>query len=335
MLSSCMAQDNIHELSPQDFYTESAADSNAVILDVRTPEEYAASHLADAVPADYLNTAVFDSVLKGLSPDKHYYIYCRSGRRSHEAALKAEKQGLKVWDMKGGILAYEKAGLPLQRTDTFTTPRGSSVIVTPIGHASVLLTAGDKHIYVDPVRAQRHHVDWAALPKADYIFITHEHYDHFDKAAISQLTKAGTQVILNRRCREMLGSGRALGNGDRLSLSEGLTVKAVPAYNTTSGREKYHPKGRDNGYILSIDGLTLYFAGDTEPIDDMRKLGNIDVAFLPCNQPFTMTPAQLSEAAMAIRPKVLFPYHFSDTDITEITRLLGGTGIDIRMRPYQ
>ena len=305
-----------------------------IIVDVRRQDEYDTGHIPDAVLIP--NESIADKQPEELpNLDQIILVYCRSGRRSHEAALKAEKQGLKVWDMKGGILAYEKAGLPLQRTDTFTTPRGSSVIVTPIGHASVLLTAGDKHIYVDPVRAQRHHVDWAALPKADYIFITHEHYDHFDKAAISQLTKAGTQVILNRRCREMLGSGRALGNGDRLSLSEGLTVKAVPAYNTTAGREKYHPKGRDNGYVLSIDGLTLYFSGDTEPIDDMRKLGNIDVVFLPCNQPFTMTPAQLSEAAMAIRPKVLFPYHFSDTDITEIPRLLGGTGIDIRMRPYQ
>ena len=110
---------------------------------------------------------------------------------------------------------------------------------------------------------------------------------------------------------------------------------AVPAYNTTKGREKFHPKGRDNGYVLTIDGLRIYIAGDTEPIPEMKDIKNIDVAFLPCNQPYTMTPEQAAKAAKTINPKVLFPYHFSDTPVKKVADLLKDTKIDVRIRNYK
>jgi L-ascorbate metabolism protein UlaG (beta-lactamase superfamily) len=124
-------------------------------------------------------------------------------------------------------------------------------------------------------------------------------------------------------------------NGDSVAIGSDVTLKAVPAYNTTPGREQFHPKGRDNGYVLTIDGLRIYIAGDTEDIPEMAQLKNIDVAFLPCNQPYTMTVEQLVNAAKIIRPRVLFPYHYGDSMVSRIRLLLHGTDINVRIRPYK
>lgn len=109
----------------------------------------------------------------------------------------------------------------------------------------------------------------------------------------------------------------------------------MPAYNITPGHLQYHPKRRDNGYILTLDGFRIYISGDTEDIPEMKDIKDIDVAFLSTNQPFTMTPAQTAKVAKTIKPKVLFPYHFSDTDVSKVKELLNGTGIDVRIRNYQ
>ena len=130
----------------------------------------------------------------------------------------------------------------------------------------------------------------------------------------------------------MLGRGTALANGE--SYSDGiLSVDAVPAYNTTEDHLQFHPKGRDNGYVLTLDGLRIYIAGDTEDIPEMSDLMDIDIAFLPCNQPYTMTVDQLVNAAKVIQPKVLIPYHYSQTDISSVPSLL--SGIDVRIRQMQ
>ena len=109
----------------------------------------------------------------------------------------------------------------------------------------------------------------------------------------------------------------------------------VPAYNTTEGRDRFHPKGNGNGYLFNIDGLVIYVAGDTETIPEMASLKNIygpvDVAFLPVNQPYTMTVDQCVEAVELIRPKVLVPYHFSATDLTSLPGLLEGSGTEVRI----
>jgi len=120
-----------------------------------------------------------------------------------------------------------------------------------------------------------------------------------------------------------------------MKLADDITIDAVPAYNTTPGKEKYHSKGRDNGFILTLDGFRVYISGDTEDIPEMRNIKNIDVAFLSTNQPYTMTPEQTARAAKTIKPKVLFPYHYSDTDIQKVTDLLKGTGIKVLIRNYQ
>jgi L-ascorbate metabolism protein UlaG (beta-lactamase superfamily) len=127
----------------------------------------------------------------------------------------------------------------------------------------------------------------------------------------------------------------ALANGDSVAYRDDITLKVVPAYNYSEGRTQFHPKGRDNGYILTIDGLRIYIAGDTEDIPEMAEIKDIDIAFLPCNQPFTMTPEQLVRAAKVIKPKVLFPYHYGQTDLSTIPAQLEGTGIDVRIRHYE
>ena len=132
--------------------------------------------------------------------------------------------------------------------------------------------------------------------------------------------------------RSALGTLRSAKNGDKLQLVD-VSVEAVPAYNTTEGHTQFHPKGRDNGYILTIDGLRIYIAGDTEDIPEMSRVKNIDIAFLPCNQPYTMTPDQLVRAAKIIKPKVLFPYHYGQTDLSTIPVQL--KDIDVRIRHYE
>ena len=133
----------------------------------------------------------------------------------------------------------------------------------------------------------------------------------------------------------MLGYGSVMNNGDTLRLSADITLVAVPAYNTTEANKKFHPKGRDNGYVLTIDGLRIYIAGDTEDIPEMASIKDIDIAFLPCNQPYTMTPEQLVSAARVVKPKVLFPYHYGQTDVSVIPGMLKDDGIDVRIRHYE
>ena len=126
-----------------------------------------------------------------------------------------------------------------------------------------------------------------------------------------------------------------MANGETLQLADDITVEAVPAYNTTEDHTQFHPKGRDNGYILTLDGLRIYIAGDTEDIPEMSEIKDIDIAFLPCNQPYTMTVEQLVNAARTIKPKVLFPYHYSKTDVSGIPSQLKNDGIYVRIRHFE
>ena len=133
----------------------------------------------------------------------------------------------------------------------------------------------------------------------------------------------------------MYGAGEVMANGDVLKIADDITVEAVPAYNTTEGHLQFHPKGRDNGYIMTIDGMRIYIAGDTEDIPEMASIKDIDIAFLPCNQPYTMTTSQLVAAARMVKPKVLFPYHYGQTDVSGVPAQLQADGIDVRIRHYE
>ena len=224
-----------------------------------------------------------------------------------------------------------------EQCDVFKTPRGTTVKMFCIKHGSIRMQVGDKWIYVDPVtKAVKPETDYSTLPKADYILVTHEHFDHLDSVAINQLTKEGTRLITNARCHELLGGkGEVMANGDGLILSDDWSIEAVPAYNISPEKLQFHPRGRDNGFVLTIEGMRIYIAGDTEDIPEMGTIMGVDVAFLPCNLPYTMSPEQCSQAANMVKPAVLFPYHYGDTDIQRLVQLLDGSGIDVRIRDYQ
>lgn len=226
------------------------------------------------------------------------------------------------------------AGAP-QEKDTFTTPSGKRIEIYAIKHASIRIVFDGKEIEVDPVTSLKPVTDYSTLPKADLILITHEHYDHLDAKAVKELSKTGTIIVTNPNCKRILGKGETMRNGDHKEISKDIALDAVPAYNITPGHTQFHPKGRDNGFVLSLDGFRIYIAGDTEDIEEMKDIKDIDVAFLPCNQPYTMTPKQLAKAAQTVKPKVLFPYHYGNTPIKQVKDLLGGSGIDVRIRNYQ
>ncbi|MGX8696878.1 MAG: MBL fold metallo-hydrolase [Prevotella sp.] len=238
--------------------------------------------------------------------------------------------------LTGLCLLAAVAAKAAQKSDSFTTPGGKTVVINHIKHSSVHIEYKDLHFYIDPVGTTiEPKTDVSLLPKANFILVTHEHGDHYDPMALPQMWTPSTAFYANEVVISKSYRGVALHNGDSIIFSPDIKIYAVPAYNTTEGREKFHPKGRDNGYILQLDGLRIYIAGDTEDIPEMENLKDIDIAFLPCNQPYTMTIDQLEKAARTIQPKVLFPYHYSETPINQVRLRLAGSGIDVRIRDYK
>lgn len=216
-------------------------------------------------------------------------------------------------------------------SDSFDT-EGGKLVITFFGHASLMLEYGGTVVQVDPVGQ---YADYGTLPGADLILVTHEHQDHLDPSAIAKLVKPGTEILLNGAARARLGKGTPLAYGEKRSVGP-FTVEALPAYNTSADRLSFHPKGRDNGYLVTVGGKRIYIAGDTEDTPEMRALRDIDIAFLPMNLPYTMTPEQVAAAAKAFRPKVLYPYHYGSTDPEKLVRLLAGeAGIAVRIRPLR
>ena len=227
-----------------------------------------------------------------------------------------------------GPTTYTATGLEVE---TFNTPGGKQVAVTLIKHGSLEIAYDGLSIQIDPVSGLGKPTDYAAeFPKADYIFVTHEHGDHYDPTALDALTGENTRFITNARCAELRGSGEVMVNGDDITLRDDIKVEAVPAYNYSEGRTQFHPKGRDNGYVFTIDGLRIYVAGDTEDIPEMAAVKDIDIAFFPVNQPYTMTVDQCVAAAKVVQPKVLIPYHFSQTDLSTLAEQLPGITVLIR-----
>ena len=337
-LSSACGQQNFENADVNGF-AQLMEKPDVVLLDVRTQKEFDEGHLQGALLIDQAQDNFVQKVKAAVPAGKKVAVYCRSGRRSANAAAKLAEQGYEVTNLKGGILAWKEAGMTVEadkyETDVFKTKSGKTVKFHALVHASIRLQYDGKEVMIDPVtKLGDKTIDYATMPKADYIFVTHEHGDHFDKEAIKQLSSDNTQLVTNKRCADMLGYGKVMANGDALTLDD-ISIEAVPAYNTTEGRQQFHPKGRDNGFIITIDGLRIYVAGDTEDIPEMANIKDIDVAFLPCNQPYTMTTDQLVKAAKIVKPKVMFPYHYGKTDVTGVPAQLKDDGIDVRIRHYE
>ena len=222
------------------------------------------------------------------------------------------------------------AGPPFEK-DVFKTSDGE-LAITFIGHGTLMLEYGGKAIHVDPWFK---FVDYATMPKADLVLITHEHRDHLDPAALAAVRTDKTEVVLTAKCAEQVSGGKILANGQSLTAA-GFDIQAVPAYNLVHKRDSgqpFHPKGVGNGYIIRFGDKRVYIAGDTENIPEMKALKDIDIAFLPMNLPYTMTPEMAADAAKAFKPKVLYPYHYGDTDTSKLVELMKDTPeVEVRIR---
>lgn len=215
--------------------------------------------------------------------------------------------------------------------DIFKTPSGD-LALTFIGHGTLMMEFNGKTIHIDPVG---NYADYSKLPKADLILVTHEHGDHLDVKTIELLKKESTKVVLTKICAQKYSSGEIMENGDSGNFF-GIKVEAVPAYNIKNVRgdgNPFHPKGDGNGYVLTFSDTKIYVAGDTENIPEMAVLKNIDAAFLPMNLPYTMTPEMVAEAAKLFHPKILYPYHFGNTDTNLLLDLMKNqTETEVRIR---
>ncbi len=313
---------------------------NVVLLDVRSIDEFNEGHIEGAICIDQNLDDFMDKVKNEIEPTKTIAVYCRSGRRSANAATRMSNEGYNCVNLIGGIIAWKASNMPIvtqsYEIDVFKTKSGKSIKFHTLMHASIRMQIDSIEVEIDPVaKLGDRTVDYSLMPKADLLLVTHEHSDHFDKATLSLLSNSKTQLLTNKRCAQLYGCGKIMENGDKMEINEGITVEAVPAYNITEGHQQFHPKGRDNGYIITVDGFRVYIAGDTEDITELNNVADIDVAFMPCNQPYTMTPEQLVKAACIVKPKVLFPYHYGQTNVSNIPKMLKDKGIDVRIRHYE
>src|SRR3984893_2951098 len=213
-------------------------------------------------------------------------------------------------------------------TQVFSTSAGP-VKITPLYHASTLIEAAGKIIYLDPAKPAK----LSGLPKADLILITDIHGDHMDPDSIKEINKAETEILAAPAVVQTVTSAKPIANGEMKSW-QGWTIEAIPAYNLKRGPapgKLFHDKGRGNGYVLTYGGKRFYFSGDTEAIPEMEALKNIDVAFVCMNLPYTMTPEEAAEAVKAFHPKVVIPYHYGMSDPAVFQRKLEGSGIDVRV----
>lgn len=216
-------------------------------------------------------------------------------------------------------------------TDTVPTSKGD-LKITFIGHGSLIFTFDGKVIHVDPYGKL---ADYAKLPKADLILITHDHQDHLDPAAVNAIRTPRTRVILPAACASKIEGGTVMTNGEAQTAAD-IPIEAVPAYNLVHMRapgQPFHPKGAGNGYVLTFGDKRVYIAGDTENTPEMKALKTIDIAFLPMNLPYTMTPDMVADAARSFKPKLLYPYHYGDTDPAKLKALLQDVPeIEVRIR---
>jgi L-ascorbate metabolism protein UlaG (beta-lactamase superfamily) len=210
---------------------------------------------------------------------------------------------------------------------------GGDITIAPINHATLQITHGAHVIDVDPVAAAG---SFDGLAAPTLILITDIHPDHLDPAVVAKLKTPSTKVVAPQAAASKLDAPIVMANGDTKTV-DGLTIEAVPMYNLKPDPKTgqlFHEKGRGNGYIVTIGGKRIYIAGDTEGTPEMRALKNIDVAFVPMNLPYTMTPADAADAVKAFKPKIVYPYHYRGSNLDEFAAPLKGTGIDVRIRDW-
>ena len=215
--------------------------------------------------------------------------------------------------------------------DIVTTSKGD-LKMTFVGHGTLMFEINGKVIHIDPVSM---YGDYSKMPKADLILVSHEHGDHFDKDALAAIRKDGTKFYTIANVAKDVDWAKVIKSGDVISDFSDFTVEIVPAYNIVNkspSGDAYHPKGNGVGLVFTFGNTKVYVAGDTENTPEMKALQDIDIAFLPMNLPYTMTPEMVADAAKAFQPTVLYPYHYSQTDPNALVDLLKGTHIEVRIR---
>ena len=227
------------------------------------------------------------------------------------------------------VLVLAGAALAAAATEEFSTSAGA-LRLTPIQHASLMIQAGGKVLYVDPASGS-----YEGLPRADYILITDIHGDHMVPALVDKLRQPTTVILTPKAVAEKVRGCTAISNGETKTIGD-FRVEAIPMYNLKPAADGqiYHDKGRGNGYILTYGGKRFYFSGDTEGIPEMKTLRNIDVAFVCMNLPYTMTPQAAAEAVRAFHPAIVYPYHYSGSNTNAFAKALAGTGIEVRLRDW-
>jgi len=213
--------------------------------------------------------------------------------------------------------------------EEFSTAAGK-LLLTPIQHASLMIQAGGKVMYVDPAQGS-----YDGLPQADYILITDIHGDHMVPALVEKLKKSSTVIIAPKAVAEKVPGSTVLSNGESKTLGD-FKIDAIAMYNLkpAANGTVYHEKGRGNGYVVTYGGKRFYFAGDTEGTPEMKALKNIDVAFICMNLPYTMTPQDAAEAVRAFHPKIAYPYHYRGSDPAIFAKALEGSGTEVRVRDW-
>ena len=220
--------------------------------------------------------------------------------------------------------------------DAVSTSQGD-LVIHPIDHATFVMGWNGKAIYVDPVGGADR---FAGLPSPDVILVTDIHGDHLNAETLLALATPQTTIVAPAAAAEQLPAGlmgqtTTLANGETRMLDD-IGVEGVPMYNLTTERLQFHESGRGNGYVLTLGGVRIYIAGDTEDVPEMRALQNIDVAFVPMNLPYTMTEEQAASGVTAFAPDVVYPYHYRGSDVEKFKSLVeaGGGGTEVRLREW-
>ncbi|WP_422004987.1 MBL fold metallo-hydrolase [Roseivirga pacifica] len=236
----------------------------------------------------------------------------------------------------GGILTAQE----LTEPDFISTNKGE-LKIQPVTHGSLVLEWDGKIIYVDPYGGANL---YEGLKAPDYILITDIHGDHLNPATLNEVATSNAkiyvpQAVYDQMPEDLKSQANVVSNGASRKV-DGFTITAIPMYNLPESEDAFHTKGRGNGYVLGLGGKKVYISGDTEDIPEMRRLKNIDIAFVCMNLPYTMTVDAAADAVLAFKPKTVYPYHYRGTEgLSDVNKFKstvneGNKSIDVKLKNW-